>query len=210
MDLKDIEKTSLIPYKEVLSIQSQLVSDVYVGKAIAHQLFKVLDNCTTAKFLSANQLGIDFSVGVINVREPLYFINPKIIDTFGLQFEYIEGDNSLPGEIIETMRFGRILVSAINFKNPIWFGVKQEQTHLLYTDKIARTHPVVEECIAIQHMIDNINGISVYSRNSEYSYKNKPEHHRNEIVTLVKDNETMKIKYKKAKSFIDNGWSIKN
>lgn len=196
----------LIPIDNCLSIKCENITDQNFGKLIAHKLFDVLKQCTTAKVLSANQIGLNYNVMVLNVREPLYFINPKILDAKGM-IEYLEPDNSFPEKLASTFRYGRILVSALNFKSPIWFGVKQNQLHLLQ-NQYATTHPVVEECVTIQHGIDMLNGITMFDRKEPYELINK-EPGRNEIVTLVKDGQEIKLKYKKITDYINNGWTLK-
>lgn len=199
----------LIPIDKCLNIQTkELDIELYdIGQLIAHKLFEVLDKYTTAKTLTANQIGLDYKVMVINVREPLFFINPKILDEVKM-IPYIEADNSYLGKLANTFRFGRVLVSALNFKSPIWFGVKSYQLDLL-DNKYATTHPVIEECVAIQHGIDMLNNINMFERNEIYSYKQKKNPNRNDMVTIIKDNKELKIKYKKLIEFQNNGWTLK-
>ena len=49
------------------------------GRAIATELFQILNERKDGIGLAANQVGIDAQVAVVNVREPLVLINPKII-----------------------------------------------------------------------------------------------------------------------------------
>ena len=49
------------------------------GMAIATELFQILNERKDGIGLAANQVGIDAQVAVVNVREPLVLINPKII-----------------------------------------------------------------------------------------------------------------------------------
>jgi peptide deformylase len=198
---------NLIPIEETLKINMEDIEDYEIGMLISHKLFKVLDNCTTAQVLTANQVGLKYNVMVLNVREPLFFINPKILDEQG-PIEYLESDNSYIGKIAETFRFGRILVSAANLKSPIWFGVKGHQLDLL-KNKFATTHPVVQECVAIQHGFDLLHGITMYDRTEPYTYKQPKEPSRNDMVTIYKDNTEVKIKYKKLAEFLNKGWSLK-
>ena len=50
------------------------------GMEIATKLFQVLNKRKDGIGLAANQVGIDAQVAVVNVREPLVLINPKISD----------------------------------------------------------------------------------------------------------------------------------
>ena len=49
------------------------------GLSIATELFQILNKRGDGIGLAANQVGIDAQVAVVNVREPLVLINPKII-----------------------------------------------------------------------------------------------------------------------------------
>ena len=48
------------------------------GFKIAEELFRILNERQDGIGLAANQVGIDASVAVVNVREPLILINPVI------------------------------------------------------------------------------------------------------------------------------------
>ena len=79
MIIKDINKL-----KEVC----EPCKSVEEGEEIASKLLKELTKSKNGIGLAANQIGINKRVCVVNVKEPLYFINPKII--------------TLEGEIITT------------------------------------------------------------------------------------------------------------
>ena len=49
------------------------------GEKIATELFEILNKRKDGIGLAANQVGIDAAVAVLNVREPIVLINPKII-----------------------------------------------------------------------------------------------------------------------------------
>ena len=49
----------------------------------------------------------------------------------------------------------------------------------------------------------------MFDRKEPYTFKTK-EPGRNTLVTLVKDNQEMQIKYKRSKEYIENGWSLKS
>ena len=188
------------------NIKTADIIDINFGRFIAHKLFITLEKYKTAKMLSANQIGLPFNVAVLNVREPLYFINPIILDETKL-IDYLESDNSYPQKICATKHFGRVLISAMNFKSPIWFGVKIDQIGLL-DNQYATTHPIIEECIAAQHAIDTLNGISMFERNCEFTYKREKSPNRNQIIKIQKDNEIKSIKYKFSTRYLNDGWKI--
>lgn len=197
----------LIQIEEAYKTKNEFVSELNTGRVISHILFKVLEKYKTAKHLSANQIGIYSQVGVINVREPLYFINPIILDVAG-PIEYLESDNLFPGKLASTKRYGRVLISSLNFKSPIWMGVKTHQLHLLQ-DPSALAHPVIEECVAVQHVIDSINNITMFDR-TEHLILQKSTHGRNEWIDIIKDDKELRIKYKRLDHFLADGWKLKN
>ena len=49
------------------------------GETIAGKLFQVLNKRRDGIGLAANQVGIDAQVAVVNVKEPIVLINPKIV-----------------------------------------------------------------------------------------------------------------------------------
>ena len=50
------------------------------GRVIATELFQILKKSGDGIGLASNQVGINAQVAVVNVREPIILINPKIID----------------------------------------------------------------------------------------------------------------------------------
>ena len=65
------------------------------GMAIATKLFQILNKRGDGIGLAANQVGIDAQVAVVNVREPLVLINPKIVSKEN-PIDYYEGCLSYP------------------------------------------------------------------------------------------------------------------
>ena len=57
--------------------------------------------------LAANQIGINKRVCVINVKEPLVLINPRIVEHSEEQFMFAEGCLSFPGKHVRTGRYSR-------------------------------------------------------------------------------------------------------
>ncbi len=49
------------------------------GETIAGKLFQVLNKRRDGIGLAANQVGIDAQVAVVNVKEPIVLVNPKIV-----------------------------------------------------------------------------------------------------------------------------------
>ena len=80
------------------------------GMAIATELFQILNKRKDGIGLAANQVGIDAQVAVVNVREPLVLINPKIVSKTN-EIPYYEGCLSYPGKGCHTKRYETIEVT---------------------------------------------------------------------------------------------------
>jgi peptide deformylase len=74
------------------------------GMAIATKLFQILNERGDGIGLAANQVGIDAQVAVVNVREPLVLINPKIVKKEN-EIRFFEGCLSFPGKGVHTKRY---------------------------------------------------------------------------------------------------------
>jgi len=167
------------------------------GEKIAAKLLKTLAVRKDTVGLAANQVGIDASVCVVNVKEPLYFINPEILETKGEIF-YVEGCASFPNKKVKTKRFTQVTVEADNFDKPITFGSVDEKMSGLE----------LLEVICVQHEIDHINGVTMFDREAPKlkPVKNENKFGRNEKVK-VKNNitgEVEVIKYKKVMNDLGN------
>ena len=68
----------LVDHNPVITKKLKEVS-IEEGRTIATELFQILNQRGDGIGLAANQVGIDAQVAVVNVREPLVLINPKII-----------------------------------------------------------------------------------------------------------------------------------
>ena len=70
----------IITEKTKLQTLCESVSSVEEGEEIAANLFNQLTESENGIGLAANQIGINKRVCVINVKEPLYLINPSIVN----------------------------------------------------------------------------------------------------------------------------------
>ena len=93
----------LVNHNKVINSKSKEVS-VEEGRAIATELFQILNKRGDGIGLAANQVGIDAQVAVVNVREPIILINPKIVKQWD-EISYYEGCLSFPGHKIRTQRY---------------------------------------------------------------------------------------------------------
>ena len=79
-------------FKENNPVINKKLKEVTVeeGYEIARVLFETLNERKDGVGLAANQLGIDAAVAVVNVREPLILINPKVVEVWD-EVPYYEG-----------------------------------------------------------------------------------------------------------------------
>ena len=104
----------IVTDRKYLSRVCKTVPSVEEGERIAAELFQVLSTNQHGIGLSANQIGIQKRVCAINVKEPIYLINPEITETEG-ETTFVEGCLSFPGKSIRTSRAQHITVTADNY-----------------------------------------------------------------------------------------------
>ena len=184
------------------------------GLRIAKDLFTTLNERKDGIGLAANQVGIDASVAVVNVREPLILINPVIKEQWD-EIEYYEGCLSYPKKGIHTKRYRNVIIHTEQEESDWYFSGEEnptqgkgswEQEQNLKEDNELR----LLESICVQHEIDHLNGKTIHDR------ENKPEPlrvskkwGRNGIVGITDGKDYKEIKYKKAKPLLDSGeWEI--
>ena len=97
------------------------------GMAIATELFQILNKRGDGIGLAANQVGIDAQVAVVNVREPLVLINPKIVSKEN-PITYYEGCLSYPGKGVSTQRYRDIIVSTAQSEANWYFSGAEENS----------------------------------------------------------------------------------
>ena len=171
------------------------------GLEIATKLFQVLNRRKDGIGLAANQVGIDAQVAVVNVREPLVFINPQLINKSN-EINYYEGCLSFPKKGCHTKRYETIEVTTAQKEGSLLFsGVKinGQDDHQLRT----------LEAVCVQHEIDHLNGMRILDRVYSTTYVRDSEKiGRNKLVTIKKGDVVKILKYKKTKKFLDQGWTI--
>ena len=171
------------------------------GLEIATKLFQILNERKDGIGLAANQVGIDAQVAVVNVREPLVFINPQIINKSN-EINYYEGCLSFPKKGCHTKRYETIEVTTAQKEGSLLFsGVKinGQDDHQLRT----------LEAVCVQHEIDHLNGMRILDRVYSTTYvRDYKKIGRNELVTIKKDDAVKVLKYKKANKFLNQGWVI--
>ena len=171
------------------------------GEEIGVRLLHELRESENGIGLAANQIGINRRVCVINVKEPLVLINPKIVEKSKEQFVFPEGCLSFPDSKIKTQRHQDIVVTADNHKDRLSFSANSKDINDAF------------ECVCVQHEIDHLDGITMFDR--EFRQEpivrgvNTPKKiGRNEKVTITKGTESKVLKYKKVQPMLEDGWTL--
>ena len=171
------------------------------GEEIGVRLLHELRESNNGIGLAANQIGINKRVCVINVKEPLVLINPKIVEKSKEQFIFPEGCLSFPDSKIKTQRHQDIVVEADNHKGKLSFSANSKDINDAF------------ECVCVQHEIDHLDGITMFDR----EFKQEPivkgvnapkKIGRNEKVTITKGTESKVLKYKKVQPMLEDGWTL--
>ena len=171
------------------------------GEEIGVRLLHELRQSDNGIGLAANQIGINKRVCVINVKEPLVLINPKIVEKSKEQFVFPEGCLSFPDSKIKTQRHQDIVVEADNHKGKLSFSANSKDINDAF------------ECVCVQHEIDHLDGITMFDREFRQEPMVRGENAplkigRNEKVTLTKGSKSKTLKYKKAESLMEDGWVL--
>ena len=184
------------------------------GLSIAKDLFNILNERKDGIGLAANQVGIDASVAVVNVKEPLILINPVIKEQWD-EIDYYEGCLSYPKKGVNTKRYKNIIIHTEQEESDWYFsGVENPSDGKGSWEKEQQNKEDAElrtlEAVCIQHEIDHLNGISCIDKEVKLKpIKVKKEFGRNEKVDITDGKELKTMKYKKAKPLLDSGeWVI--
>ena len=162
--------------------------------------------------LSANQIGVDKRMCVINIKEPMVLVNPKIVKRSEEAVQYIESCLSLP----KTMRKPKNTVRSISITvetdnlGTVEFGPDEKdkigtEGHNYFADE------GLLECVVAQHEIDHLDGILITDSIRAYNIQRVSEKKfgRNEKVMVKSpDGDTEFMKYKKAVPLLEKGYEI--
>ena len=188
----------IITEETKLKILCEEVKTIKEGEEIGAQLLKELTESENGIGLAANQIGINKRVCVINVKEPLVLINPRIVERSEEQFMFSEGCLSFPKKYVRTGRFVSVTIETDNHEGKMVFTAD--------SDKIDDAF----ECACIQHEIDHLDGITMFDRAVVAQPVRVPEKiGRNERVTITDGKETKELKWKKAEPLVESGdWEM--
>ena len=171
------------------------------GRAIATELFQILNERKDGIWLAANQVGIDAQVAVVNVIEPLVLINPKIEEQWD-EIDYYEGCLSYPKQGIKTKRYKNIIIKTEQEESGWYFsGAESSQESKgswEQENKKQDQERRLLEAICVQHEIDHLNGITIHDREDKPKpIISKKGYGRNERVMITNGKETNKTNQKK-------------
>jgi peptide deformylase len=161
--------------------------------------------------MSANQIGLNKRICVINVREePLVLVNPTIVEETEEKIMYFEGCLSLPKTMkkpIKTVRSYGVKVKADNFPDVLDFSTKErkhEDINALFGDVD------LLESVCVQHEIDHLNGVTIRDRQYTETVRLTAfaKLGRNERFILKKENETLSVKKKNLSTYLEQGWEV--
>lgn len=211
-------KYKIVKDKNFLSKGSEPVSSVEEGEQIAAKLIEALGDLNNLGLgLSANQIGINKQVAVVNVDGNLLtFINPKVTSVTEEKLLYTEGCLSIPGKVLTTIRHKSITVECLNWANPRTFGPSEEKEVALKNTSNDSLRPKNKidrgllECIVVQHQLCLLDGILITDKSVKFNKQvvNTVTHGRNDKVMIEKDGKSQFLKYKKAEPLLKDGWKI--
>ncbi len=183
------------------------------GLHIAKDLFTILAERKDGIGLAANQVGIDASVAVVNVREPLILINPTIKEQWD-EIDYYEGCLSYPKRGVHTKRYKNIIIQTEQEESGWYFSGNETTQEVKGTweqeSKEQDQEQRLLEAVCVQHEIDHLNGVTIMDReNKPKPLRVSKKWGRNEVVGITDGKTYKEIKYKKAKPLLDSGqWTI--
>ena len=179
------------------------------GLEIATELFQILNERGDGIGLAANQVGIDAQVAVVNVREPLVLINPKIEEVWD-EIDYYEGCLSYPNKGIHTKRYKNIIINTEQEEGG-WYFSGAESSKGKGTWETSAKHDQEQrllEAVCIQHEIDHLMGKTIHDRKVDTTVKVEKKIGRNQLVTIKRNDAVNGLKYKKAQKFLNEGGEI--
>ena len=186
----------IITDKSKLETPCEVVS-IKEGEEIAVRILHELRNSKIKGVgLAANQIGINKRVCVVNVKEPIVLINPKIVEKSEEKFVFPEGCLSFPKKYIRTERHVSVTIEADNHDSKLSFTADSKEMDSAF------------ECVCVQHEIDHLDGITMFDRKFIKPAAVSNKIGRNEKVTIEKGSETKTLKYKKAESLLEEGWTL--
>ena len=162
--------------------------------------------------LSANQIGINKRACVINVKEPLVLINPRVKQVSEDMIAYVEQCLSIPKSMrkpVKTVRHKSFQVETDNL-GLVEFSPDSETGTWETSDDFFSDEGLLE-CVCAQHEIDHLNGVLITDTERRYTQTltSSKKYGRNErVMVKLSDGSTEFMKYKKAQPLLEQGATI--
>jgi peptide deformylase len=163
--------------------------------------------------LSANQIGLTDRVCLINVKEPLLLVNPKVVEVSKETVVYVEQCLSLDKTMkkpVKTLRHKSFTVECDNLGTVIFSPDIEEGKEWKDSEEFFSDEGLLE-CVCAQHEIDHLNGILITDSSRRYTttIKSEKKYGRNErVMVKLSDGSTQFMKYKKAEPLLAVGAEI--
>ena len=160
--------------------------------------------------LSANQIGLTDRVCLINVKDPLILINPRVTEASKETVVYLEQCLSLDKTMakpVKTLRHQSFTVECDNLGTVVFSSDNKDWKN---SDEFYADEGLLE-CVCAQHEIDHLNGILITDSKRKYSttFIAPKKYGRNErVMVKLTDGTTEFMKYKKAETLITQGAEI--
>ncbi len=160
--------------------------------------------------LSANQIGLDTRACVINVKDPLVLINPRVTEVSKETVAYVEQCLSLDKTMrrpVKTIRHKSFTVETDNL-GLVEFSpdkTEWEDSNEFFSDE------GLLECVCAQHEIDHLNGVLITDSDRRYTttVTSTKKYGRNErVMVKLPNGDTEFMKYKKAEPMLSVGAEI--
>ena len=162
--------------------------------------------------MSANQIGLNKRICVINVREePMILVNPTIVKSSEDTLIYLEGCLSIPKTLekpLKTIRNYEVTIKVDNYSDELHFGTSRRE----YKDGYELMDDVdLLESVCVQHEVDHLNGLIIrdrqYTTTVEKSSYDKLG--RNEKLMLKSpQGKTEMVKKKKVQEYLHAGYEV--
>jgi len=147
--------------------------------------------------LSANQIGLDVRACAINVKEPLVFINPRVVEMGEEQVVYVEQCLSLPKTMrkpVKTVRRKEITIECDNLGTVVF---SPDSDSWESSDDFWNDMGMLETAV-IQHELDHLDGILITDKTRRYNetIKTKKINRNEKVMVKLDDGSTDFVKYK--------------
>jgi len=160
--------------------------------------------------LSANQIGLDVRACVINVKEPLVLINPRVTEVSKETVAYVEQCLSIPKSMrkpVKTVRFKSFTVECDNLGTVVFSpdNTDWKDSNEFFSDE------GLLECVCAQHEIDHLNGVLITDSVRKYTttvIAPKKYGRNDRVMVKLSNGDTEFMKYKKAEPLLKLGAEI--